>query len=229
MTAEDADVIELFTAQGMLPRLRFLPPRHSVVEPRPRRGSLAWSAMARHLLVTNDFPPKTGGIQVYLHELWRRLEPGRAVVLTANSHPDAARFDAGSAPASSECRRKHALPADARGAPRAIEAAIARHQPDLVLLDPAWPLGLLGPCLSVPYGVVLHGAEVTIPGRLPVVRVDAALRAATRRGRRVRRLVPRGRGATQSPPSYCRPSIQVPPGVDTRRFRPLDDARAERA
>ena len=52
--------------------------------------------MARHLLVTNDYPPKTGGIQVYLHELWRRLETGRAVVLTASSHPDAASFDADS-------------------------------------------------------------------------------------------------------------------------------------
>ena len=41
--------------------------------------------MARHLLVTNDYPPKTGGIQVYLHELWRRLEPERAVVVTATS------------------------------------------------------------------------------------------------------------------------------------------------
>ena len=30
---------------------------------------------ARHLLVTNDFPPKIGGIQQYLYELWRRLDP----------------------------------------------------------------------------------------------------------------------------------------------------------
>ena len=52
--------------------------------------------MARHLLVTNDYPPKTGGIQVYLHELWRRLEDGRAVVLTASSHEHAAVFDASS-------------------------------------------------------------------------------------------------------------------------------------
>ena len=29
------------------------------------------------LLVTNDFPPKVGGIQSYLWELWRRLPPGR--------------------------------------------------------------------------------------------------------------------------------------------------------
>ena len=27
------------------------------------------------LLVTNDFPPKIGGIQSYLYELWRRLPP----------------------------------------------------------------------------------------------------------------------------------------------------------
>jgi phosphatidylinositol alpha-1,6-mannosyltransferase len=50
--------------------------------------------MPRHLLVTNDYPPKTGGIQVYLHELWRRLEPGRAVVVTATSAPDPEAFDA---------------------------------------------------------------------------------------------------------------------------------------
>jgi len=37
-----------------------------------------------HLLVTNDFPPKIGGIQSYLWELWRRLPPGEAVVLTFN-------------------------------------------------------------------------------------------------------------------------------------------------
>ena len=40
----------------------------------------------------------------------------------------------------------------------------------LVLLDPALPLGLLGSWLPVPYGVVLHGAEVAVPGRLPVSR-----------------------------------------------------------
>jgi len=36
----------------------------------------------RHLLVTNDFPPKIGGIQSYLWELWRRLPPDDVTVLT---------------------------------------------------------------------------------------------------------------------------------------------------
>jgi hypothetical protein len=38
-----------------------------------------------HLLVTNDFPPKIGGIQSYLWELWRRLPPDEATVLTATA------------------------------------------------------------------------------------------------------------------------------------------------
>ena len=38
---------------------------------------------------------------------------------------------------------------------------------DLVVLDPAFPLGLLGPRLGLPYAVLLHGAEVAMPGRLP--------------------------------------------------------------
>ena len=45
------------------------------------------------LLVTNDFPPKVGGIQSYLHELWRRLPPEDTTVLTT-PYAGAADFDA---------------------------------------------------------------------------------------------------------------------------------------
>ena len=38
---------------------------------------------------------------------------------------------------------------------------------DLVVLDPVLPLGLVGPRLGLPYAVVIHGAEVALPGRLP--------------------------------------------------------------
>ena len=37
----------------------------------------------KHLLVTNDFPPKAGGIQRYLWEHWRRLPPAGFGVATA--------------------------------------------------------------------------------------------------------------------------------------------------
>ena len=46
----------------------------------------------KHLLVTNDFPPKIGGIQSYLWELWRRLPADDATVLTT-AYPGAEAFD----------------------------------------------------------------------------------------------------------------------------------------
>ena len=46
-----------------------------------------------HLLVTNDFPPKMGGIQSYLWELWRRLDPATFTVLTT-PYEGAAEWDA---------------------------------------------------------------------------------------------------------------------------------------
>lgn len=176
--------------------------------------------MARHLLVTNDYPPKTGGIQVYLHELWRRLEPGRATVLTATSHPAAADFDAASEVVVERvAARTLFLPT--WGAYRAIEAAIERHEPDLVLFDPAWPLGLLGPWLSRPYGVILHGAEVAIPGRLPLV--ASSLRRVLRHAEVAvcAGPYPESEARRNAAEAMC-PVIQVPPGVDTERFRPLD-------
>ena len=46
----------------------------------------------KHLLVTNDFPPKIGGIQSYLWELWRRLPADEVTVLTT-PYAGAADFD----------------------------------------------------------------------------------------------------------------------------------------
>jgi len=175
--------------------------------------------MARHLLVTNDYLPKLGGIQNYLASAWGRLEPGRAAVLTASSHPDAASFDAASNVLIERVPNK-TLFAPSWSAYRQIEAAIERHQPDLVLLDPVWPLGLLGRFLSRPYGVVLHGAEVTIPGRIPVV--ASTLRSVLRHAEV---LVCAGSYpesvARHNLGEYLPPIVQVPPGADTERFRPL--------
>ena len=49
--------------------------------------------MVRHLLVTNDFPPKIGGIQNYLWELWRRL-PADDVIVHTTPHDGAEAWDA---------------------------------------------------------------------------------------------------------------------------------------
>src|ERR1700685_4017221 len=128
--------------------------------------------MRRHLLVTNDFPPKVGGIQAYLWELWKRLDPATFVVLTASSHPDAPAFDAEQKAHGVVIERvpESILYFPTPYALRAVRRCIDAYDVDLVLLDPAVPLGLLGPRLGVPYGVILHGAEVTVPGRVPGTR-----------------------------------------------------------
>jgi len=176
-----------------------------------------------HLLVTNDFPPKVGGIQAYLWELWRRLDPETFVVLTASSHRDAAAFDAEQTARGIRIERTPQsvlLPTPALA--RRIRETADRVGAGLIVIDPALPLGLLGPHLGRPYAVLLHGAEVAIPGRLPASRSllsrvvrDAALvvSAGGYPAAEARRAV-RGRGMP--------PVVEIPPGVDLDRFRPLD-------
>ena len=180
--------------------------------------------VTRHLLITNDYLPKTGGIQVYLHELWRRLDSGEAAILTASSDAGAPEFDAHTEVVIERIPQS-TLFLPTRKVRKYIEVAIAKHNPDLVLLDPAWPLGLVGPRLSRPYGVILHGAEVTIPGRLPILasslrhvlrNAEVAICAGSYPEAEARR------NAGEFMPAV----LQVPPGVDIERFVPL--SRIER-
>jgi len=172
-----------------------------------------------HLLVTNDFPPKVGGIQSYLWELWRRLDPSTFTVLTT-PYEGAAAFDAEQPFRVVRSREPVLLPQPLLG--RRIDALAAEVGADLVVLDPALPVGLLGPHLARPYGVVLHGAEVTVPGRVPGANL---LLRRVLRGARV--VVAAGRyPATEGERAAGRPLpvVHVPPGVDVDRFRPLDEA-----
>ena len=188
--------------------------------------------MKRHLLVTNDFPPKVGGIQNYLWDLWSRLDPASFVVLTASSDDDAATFDAAQAARGVRIER---VPGSILFFPspqvqRDIDDCVRRHAIDLVLLDPALPLGLLGPHLGVPYGVILHGAEVTVPSRLPGARTALArvLRDASIVVSAGRFPAAEGRRVV---PDLATPFVEIPPGVDTGAVAPLTapQRRAARA
>jgi phosphatidylinositol alpha-1,6-mannosyltransferase len=171
----------------------------------------------RHLLVTNDFPPKVGGIQSYLWELWRRLDPERTTVLTT-PYRGAAGFDAAQPIRVERDRAKVLLPT--RALVRRIDRLAAEVDADLVLLDPALPLGHLGPWLERPYGVVVHGAEVTVPGRVPGTR---QMLARVLRGARLV-VAAGGYPAAEAARAAGRdlPTVVIPPGVDTTRFHPLD-------
>lgn len=179
------------------------------------------------LLVTNDFPPKLGGIQSYLHELWRRLPPEETTVLTT-AFDGAAAFDAAQAFRVERVGERLLLPTP--GLARRVDDLAREVGADVVLLDPMLPLGLVGPRLrAAPYLVVAHGAEITVPGRIPgpnllarwVLRRSAGVVAA---GRYPAREARRAAGRPV-------PTVIVPPGVDVERFRPLApaDRRAVRA
>jgi phosphatidyl-myo-inositol dimannoside synthase len=169
------------------------------------------------LLVTNDFPPKVGGIQSYLYELWRRLPPDETTVLTTQ-YEGAAEWDATQRFRVERVRERVLLPKS--GLAARIDSLARQVGADVVFLDPMLPLGLVGPRLrAVPYVVVAHGAEVTVPGRLPgtrqlarrVLRASSGVVAA---GTYPARIATRVTGTPL-------PVINVPPGVDTDRFRPL--------
>ena len=173
----------------------------------------------RHLLVTNDFPPKIGGIQSYLWELWRRL-PNRDVTVLTTPHPDAAAWDARQPFRIERTRERWLLPR--RSLAARIDALADEIDAEIVMLDPALPLGALGPRLVRPYGVIVHGAELAVPARVPAVR---RLLADVLRGARV--IVAAGawvaevaRTAT-SHDDDGPPVVSIPPGADTARFRPL--------
>jgi phosphatidyl-myo-inositol dimannoside synthase len=175
------------------------------------------------LLVTNDFPPKIGGIQSYLYELWRRLPPDETTVLTT-PYPGAAQWDAQQQLRVVRTRQKVLFPT--RALTRDVDALAREVGADMIFVDPMLPLGLIGPHLrSAPYMVVTHGAEITLPASLPIARGL---------GRRVMRgaagVVAAGgypaKQATRIAGRQLR-GVVIPPGVDADRFRPLGaEARA---
>ena len=172
----------------------------------------------KHLLVTNDFPPKVGGIQNLLWEWWRRLPPDSFAVLTS-PHAGAESFDAVQAFEIRRVREPWLLPHPLMV--RRINKMAREIGADFVVLDPAVPLGIVGRRLELPYMVVLHGAEVTVPGRLPLSRLILS---------RVLKNASHIIAAGEYPAAEARraggdslPITVITPGVDTQRFRPLSN------
>ncbi|MDP2291468.1 MAG: glycosyltransferase family 4 protein [Actinomycetota bacterium] len=178
----------------------------------------------KHLLVTNDFPPKIGGIQSLLWEWWRRLPPDSFAVLTS-PYAGAGAFDARQAFHIERTREPVLLPHP--WMVQRINSMAREVGADLIVLDPALPLGLVGPSLQLPYDVVLHGAEVTVPGRLPLSK--QTLGYVLRRARHI--VAAGGYPAAEAEHAADRtlPITMVPPGVDTERFHPLTAAERSAA
>jgi phosphatidylinositol alpha-1,6-mannosyltransferase len=184
------------------------------------------SAPRRTLVVTNDFPPRQGGIQTFVAALLERRPPGSLVVLASRS-PGWEAYDA-QLPYR-VVRRPTGMLLPTRGTARAAAALAAGHGCDTAFFGAAAPLGLLAPALRAA-GVrhlvgATHGHEtgwVALPGARQVMRrIAGGLDVLTYISEYTRsRLEPALGGRTRL--------AQLPPGVDVDRFTPAADGTAVR-
>lgn len=122
----------------------------------------------RTLLVTNDFPPKVGGIQSYLHGLLSTLNP-RAVRVLAPDYPGAEEFDAA---------QPYEIFREPTGKlyptpPLLRRICVLAKGMDVVQFGYVLQSWILAPAMrrrtGLPYVVFVHGAEVLFPLRAPGV------------------------------------------------------------
>jgi phosphatidylinositol alpha-1,6-mannosyltransferase len=181
----------------------------------------------RTLIVTNDFPPRQGGIQSFVHEVAIR-QPAGSVVVYASNYDGAADFDAGQP--YPVIRHPTGLLLPTPGARRRIVAVTKEYGTSAVWFGAAAPLALLAPALR------RAGAERIIASTHGHEAGWALLPGARRVLRRIgdecdvvtylseyfhRRLAPAlGRRATLR---------RLTPGVDIETFQPGVDGAAVRA
>lgn len=175
----------------------------------------------RTLWVTNDFPPRAGGIETFVGALAGLLDPAGVRVLTGRS-PDGAAYDAGLAYPVDRIARRPLLPGPRLRA--AVREAAREHRADVVVFGASWPLGEIARHLDVPTFALTHGHEAGMArvGLGPLVR--RALRQLDGVGvisRFTRSALVRWAGGT--------PLHDLSPGVDTGRFHPGVDGSPIRA
>jgi phosphatidylinositol alpha-1,6-mannosyltransferase len=183
--------------------------------------------MTRTLVVTNDFPPRQGGIQTFVAALLARRPPESVVVLASDS-PGSAEYDA--ALPYPVVRRPTGMLLPTRATARVAVDLARRHGCDSAFFGAAAPLGLLAPALreaGVRHLVgATHGHEtgwVALPGsRQLMQRIASGLDVLTYISEYTRgRLAPALAGRTRL--------AQLSPGVDVDRFTVEADGAAVRA
>lgn len=176
--------------------------------------------MPKVLILTNDFPPRSGGIQAFVHSLASRLPPG-SVVVYAPSWPGADEFDAGQP--FPVIRHPTSLMLPVPSVARRARAIITGHGCDTVLFGAAAPLGLLAPALRRAGAgrliALTHGHEAgwaALPvARSVLRRIGDRVDVVTYLGEYVRRRVARALSA-----EAAARMVRLAPGVDTQVFRP---------
>lgn len=166
----------------------------------------------RILLVTNDYPPRVGGIQSYLWNVYSRLDPD-AVAVLAPAFPGDVSYDRTQPYAIHRWPGRVYWPTPALS--RRVNELARSHRADAVAYGAVLPMNLIG--LDVPAIVHTHGFEVAW-ARLPALirllrRIAKGARLVTVVSEYTRRFIERALG----------PGVPVEllrTGVDLERFHP---------
>jgi phosphatidylinositol alpha-1,6-mannosyltransferase len=181
--------------------------------------------MRRTLIVTNDFPPRRGGIQSFVHELALRLDPDRLTVYAPKWEGDAP-FDA--AQPFEVVRHPTSLMIGGPSVRRRAADLARSTKAEVVIFGASAPLGLITPVLrkaGVKKAIAItHGHEAGWAA-LPVARqllrrIGDETDVMTYLGEYFRLRV-----AGALTPRAAARMARLHPGVDAGAFRPDPDAR----
>lgn len=192
--------------------------------------------MHKTLIVTNDFPPRPGGIQAFLHNMALRLDPQQLVVYASTWKRSregveaTAAFDAEQPFTVVRDRTTMLLPTPA--ATRRAVGLLREHGCTSVWFGAAAPLGLMAPALrragaerivATTHGHEAGWAQLPAARRL-LRRIGESTDALTYLG-----AYTRSRIASALTPEAAARMVRLPPGVDEKTFHPAsggDEVRA---
>jgi|HubBroStandDraft_5_1064220.scaffolds.fasta_scaffold06744_2 phosphatidylinositol alpha-1,6-mannosyltransferase len=177
-------------------------------------------AVPKVLIVSNDFPPRRGGIQSFVHALASRMPAGSAVVY-APRWEGAAEFDARQP--FPVIRHPTSLMLPVPSVARRATRILAEHGCDTVLFGAAAPLGLLAPSLRRAGAgrivAITHGHEAgwaALPGARSLLRrIGDETDVVTYLGEYFRVRLARALSA-----QAAARMVRLAPGVDNASFRP---------
>ena len=167
----------------------------------------------RTLWVTNDFPPRSGGIEQFVANLLAR-RPADSVCVITSRHPGGDEHDLGLPYPVRRVAARPLLPSPRLAA--RVRAEAKRHGADVVVFGAAWPLAGLAGAVDLPTFALTHGHEAGIVRVGGGLTVRAALRRVDAIGyisdftlAAIRPFVPPGTAIHH-----------LPPGVDVDAFHP---------
>jgi phosphatidylinositol alpha-1,6-mannosyltransferase len=183
--------------------------------------------MDRTLIVTNDFPPRPGGIQAFLHNMALRLDPDRLVVYASTWKRSREGVEATAAFDAEQpftvVRDSTTMLLPTPGATRRAAGLLREHGCSSVWFGAAAPLGLMAPALRRAGAgrlvATTHGHEAgwaQLPAARQLLgRIGEATDTITYLGEYTR-----SRIATALSAEAAGRMRQLPPGVDEKTFHP---------